>query len=361
MPLAMLGPGTNGHDTLPAKLAHRRTPTAEDFPLPTKQPYVVTKRDQGLVSPAKSSFTFSDEEHLPHVFSSLPSMDDSPTVRVVERGTPGDLSTASSVENTPQHRELSRQRSQYYAETFANREPLVNPRDRVHKDSIIMADIKTNVIVRDEFLLLNELSQHLSQRFQRPTSSIFITLDHSACLLFASSFDSAYILTITALPSQIMPSTNKRNAALMQSFMTSALGVLPDRGVVKFIGLEDDYIATGGLTVTGQIERLQRTQNNDSKISLLPAEPVPRKPSRRATQKKPPALSLVPKSQSMPGSRMPSPTMSTVSTMNGQSYNSAPRCPALPAMPIEPSALDKKAMKMQRVGKRKSFMAMFGR
>ena len=200
---------------------------------------------------------------------------------------------------------------------------------------------------------MSELSQHLSQRYQRPTSSIFITLDHSSCLLFAGSFESAYILTITALPSQITPTTNKRNAALTQSFMATSLGVLPDRGIVKFVGVPEEYLATSGTTILGQIERLQKPTTSSGVVNppaYAEEPPVQRKISRRATQKKPPALSLVPRSQSTPGSRMPSPTL-TVSNYG----------PVMPAIPQKQSTLDRKAEKMQRVGKRKSFMAIFWR
>lgn len=147
-------------------------------------------------------------------------------------------------------------------------------REQVHRESVIMAEVKTNVIVslpvatccsvaddeiRDEFLFLNDLSQHLAQRFQRPTSAVFVTLDHSACLLFAGSFDSAYILTITALPTQLQPTTNKRNAALTQSFLATALGVLPDRGIIRFNAISEESLAISGTTIHGQIERMQKS------------------------------------------------------------------------------------------------------
>jgi hypothetical protein len=46
-----------------------------------------------------------------------------------------------------------------------------------------------------------------------------ITVNHSACLLLGGSFEPTYVLTITALPIQLLPTTNKRNAALIQNFM----------------------------------------------------------------------------------------------------------------------------------------------
>ena len=244
--------------------------------------------------------------------------------------------------------------------------------------------------VGDEFDFLNEFSQHLSQRYQKPTSSIFITLDHSACLLYASSFDSAYILTITALPSQIQPAANKRNAALIQSFMTASLGVLPDRGVIKFIGIPDECFATEGITIQGQIDRSERSIRERSSVSALSEAQAPPAsiantnsqpqthsqsqshfrpqqqpqsilqppPRRLGTRKgKPPALSLVQKSQSMPGSRMPSPIATGPVDYDESSI--------LPAIPIPaatvPTLTQRKAERVQKMSKRKSILAIFGR
>ena len=52
-----------------------------------------------------------------------------------------------------------------------------------------------------------------------------IKVDHSACLALGGNFDPCYILNIQALPSQLGASTNKRNAALIQSFMADILSV----------------------------------------------------------------------------------------------------------------------------------------
>ena len=333
----------------------------------------VSKRDQGVVSPSKSSFTFSEEDQ-PYAMSTPPSINESPIARDTAQTTPAEFSATSSVAGSLRH-ELGRKRSIQSILPF--REPLFSAREKVHKDSVILAEVKTNVIVcclsktadhtltigfvqiRDEFMFLNEFSQHLAQRYQKPTSSIFITLDHSACLLYASSFDSAYILTITALPSQILSSTNKRNAALIQSFMTSSLGVLPDRGVVKFVGLPEEYLATSGRTLQAHTEVLERVINDERKPPDMPLpqpppimqQPPPRRPNSQ--RRKPPALSLVPKSQSMPGSRMPSPP------------TTAQDSPVIPTIPLPksqaPSMMDRKAERMQKSGKRRSIMALFGR
>ncbi|KAL9102272.1 MAG: hypothetical protein Q9163_002564 [Psora crenata] len=331
----------------PPKTAHRRLPTANDFPVPAGQPFIVTKRDQGLVSPTQSSFSYTDEENSPHTTIKIPAdMGEKVITREIERGTPGEVGVASKTTQPPQEREITKKRSQYYTEVFTCRQSALNPRERVHKGSIIIAEIKTNVIIRDEFLFLNDMSQHLSQRYQRPTSSIFVSLDHSACLLFAGSFDPAYILTISALPSQILPATNKRNAALMQSFLASSLGVLPDRGVIRFLGVPEEYMASAGTTVFGLIERLQKNTSPDHQPVAETEEPLERRPTTREVPSRPPKPPGMPPSVSMPGSRAPSPTF---------------KGPALPAIPDQKTPFDKRVEKLQKIGKRKSLFAMFGR
>ncbi|KAL1628422.1 hypothetical protein SLS54_001995 [Diplodia seriata] len=121
-----------------------------------------------------------------------------------------------------------------------------------------------SIQIKDEYTLVTDLSYQMSQRFQRPEHCIMVSLDHSACLLLGGSFEPAYTLTITALPSQLQPVTNKRNAAMLQSFLRDILGVPADRGIVKFQAIEEANLATDGRTVLGDIEREERKQAEES-------------------------------------------------------------------------------------------------
>ena len=123
------------------------TPTASDFPTPAGQMFTVTKRDQGLVSPAQSSFSFPDEEQPVHAVSSTDGVKEKAISRHLERGAPGDGTLLSGGNSTPQQQELRKKKSHFYTEVFAYREPNESPRDRVYKDSVITAEVKTNVIV----------------------------------------------------------------------------------------------------------------------------------------------------------------------------------------------------------------------
>ena len=135
-------PGTVSPDSVRAP-----TPTANDFPTPAGQMFHVTKRDQGLVSPAKSSFSFPDEDE-PHAISTPPDlMEDRSIAREIDRGAPGDGAIISGTNGTPHQQDLRRKKSQFYTEVFSYREPNLSPKERIYKDSIITAEVRTNVIV----------------------------------------------------------------------------------------------------------------------------------------------------------------------------------------------------------------------
>lgn len=130
--------------------------------------------------------------------------------------------------------------------------------------------LTTNLVqIKDEYTLVTDLSHHLSTRYQRPETSIMITVNHSACLLLGGSFEPTYVLTINALPVQVQPTTNKRNAALIQTFMAESIGVPSDRGIIKFVPIPEDSLATNGMTILGEIERLERQHAEENGGSIV--------------------------------------------------------------------------------------------
>jgi len=99
-----------------------------------------------------------------------------------------------------------------------------------------------------------------------------INVDHSSCLALAGTFEPCYMLTITTLPSQMQPATNKRNAALIQSFMADILSVPPDRGIIRFAPIPEENYAMNGNTMLGEIERMERSTPTEApKRSLTDA------------------------------------------------------------------------------------------
>jgi hypothetical protein len=107
--------------------------------------------------------------------------------------------------------------------------------------------------VEDEQHFLITFSHQLAARYNRYPSSTVVSLLHNQCLFFGGSSHPAYILTITALPSEIQPATNKRNTAVLQKHMESMLRVSPSRGMVRFVPIAEECLAWGSKTVAGRI------------------------------------------------------------------------------------------------------------
>ncbi|KAF2277285.1 Tautomerase/MIF [Westerdykella ornata] len=225
---------------------------ANAFPKPAGAALLAPETATDRLSPSRSTFSFE---------SSPASAQLGPEDEV-----PGMQSTYSrpSVERRSA-RQSTRQRHRYFEEQFAYKDDATSAaRDRVVGDAPIIADLRTNVIIKDEYTLVTDLSHHLSQRYQRPESSIMITVNHSACLLLGGSFDPTYVLSISALPVQLQPTTNKRNAALIQKFMFESIGVQAERGIVKFIPIAEENLAINGTTILGDVERLERQTAGDN-------------------------------------------------------------------------------------------------
>ncbi|KAK4225508.1 Tautomerase/MIF superfamily [Podospora fimiseda] len=171
---------------------------------------------------------------------------------------PGDV--VRRAHKAPSKPELAKQRSRidFFEDVFSLNETS-SARERVHGDAVVMAEVKTNVIISDEFTFITTLSYHLSTRYQRPVTSIVVTLQHGACMFFGGSFDPAYVMSIFALPSQLLPTTNKRNTALIQKHMEEAIGVVPARGVLRFVPATEEQLASNGKTVAGEIDDLEKS------------------------------------------------------------------------------------------------------
>jgi len=169
-------------------------------------------------------------------------------------------------------------------------------------------------------------------------------------MLFGGNFDPAYTLTITAVNSQLQPVTNKRNATLLAKAMEESLGVAPNRGVVKFLAMSEDNLATDGKTITGEIEELEK-ENAESNSSLQGS-------SSKSTAKSKRRHSM----RSLRTSKNTLPTHNELSSPTPPMSARSRETPPLPAIPSEKSPMDLRAEKAQKMGRRKSFIAtIFGK
>lgn len=127
----------------------RLSPTANEFPRQAGQTLQVSKPENGLISPAKSTFSFNDDEPKSQPVSDMPDLIDHKKIsRRISRGAPGDAALMSMVHRDQEGIDLARRKSSFFTEVFAYREPNLSPREKVYKNSVIAAEVKTNVIVR---------------------------------------------------------------------------------------------------------------------------------------------------------------------------------------------------------------------
>lgn len=167
-------------------------------------------------------------------------------MRSIDRPLPGDI---VGRRRSPPDPDMSRKRSAYFEAEFAGPNRGDDPAaDRILNEAMVTAELKTNVIIPNELTFITDLAYHLSTRYQRPVSSIAITLQHGVCMLFGGTFEPAYTLAIHALPNLLQPATNRRNAILIQRHLHEALGVASTRGYIRFEAIPKENIAVGGKT-----------------------------------------------------------------------------------------------------------------
>lgn len=89
-------------------------------------------------------------------------------------------------------------------------------------------------------------------------------------MLLGGNSEPAYHVTITALPSEIAATKNKRNTHLIQDFMLDLLQISPRRGIVQFEAVAEENLATNGVTTLQEIEHLEReSSEGDGRLNVL--------------------------------------------------------------------------------------------
>ncbi|KAI3337615.1 Tautomerase/MIF [Xylariaceae sp. AK1471] len=231
-------------------------------------PAIKPQRVGPPLAPASPSFA-QRKAHQPRPYNAV-FVEGNNVMRSIDRPLPGDVVGRQK----PQlHPDISRKKSAYFESEFAATNRGDDPaKARILNEAMVTAELKTNVIIRDEFTFITDLAYHLSNRYQRPMSSINITLHHGICMLFAGTFEPACTLTIHAIPSLLQPVTNKRNAVLIQQHLHETLGVLSTRGYVRFEATPEENVAIGGKTLAAEVEELSKG-DGDRKSSVF------RKPS----------------------------------------------------------------------------------
>lgn len=259
------------HPTPPSSTSRVKRNQVEDaFPTPPRcQPSDTSFRVNGRASPATAELMA-----LQRAQSTPPGLTKDSQFRSLTRGSVGDLPPTRDLEQSWSRFHLSKKRSQYYSDAFAYREPSNTAKERVVRDSIILVEVKLSCCVRSqkdaeaaklmntqvesqqEFMV--DLSFRLSEIYQRPASCIMVMVSTEVAILIGGNCGPAYHLTVTALPSEIAATKNKRAAHLLQDFMQDSMKIKSKRGVVQFVAVVEENLATNGVTALQEIEQLER-------------------------------------------------------------------------------------------------------
>lgn len=108
-----------------------------------------------------------------------------------------------------------------------------------------------------------------------------ITIDTESQIMMGGSTEPAYLLNITALSAEVATTKNMRSASLIQNFMISSLGIPKERGVIRFLPINDQDLATNGITITQEIEK-QEQESGEDKRGLSLRSRQSNRPSKRS-------------------------------------------------------------------------------
>lgn len=158
-------------------------------------------------------------------------------------------------------------------------------------------------------------------------------------MLLGGNAEPSYHLMITALPSEIAATKNKRCTHLLQDFILDTLQISPNRGVLQFQAVTEENLATNGMTALQEIEQLERQPiEEDGRFRAISRQ------SRRSKKSSVPAFTERIRS-GIPSLRSTTPSRQQYSTIQmGESKST------------EASGLGKK-----RVKRRQSILAFFKR
>lgn len=128
---------------------------------------------------------------------------------------------------------------------------------------------------------LNDFLQNVSETYHRPVNTIMIILESDTQIIMGGSTEPAYLLNITALSTEIAATKNMRSASLIQNFLTQSLGIPKERGVIKFLAINDQDLATNGMTITQEIDKQEQEYGEEKRVLSLRSRQSNR-PSKRS-------------------------------------------------------------------------------
>ncbi|RDW90238.1 MIF domain protein [Aspergillus mulundensis] len=148
-------------------------------------------------------------------------------------------------------------KSHFLEESFNTRLPWASPIARIGQDSYIVIEVKVNTCVKDEDAALSRITTRMAQIYQRSESFMFVSIQIVPSLRFGNSTMPAYSMKIFALPYLIAPITNLRSTILIQAALQDILHIPPASGIILYIPVAEENMATNNTTMMGEIARLQ--------------------------------------------------------------------------------------------------------
>ncbi|PYH75009.1 MIF domain protein [Aspergillus vadensis CBS 113365] len=165
--------------------------------------------------------------------------DDEAPISALTGSAPLDVKPAHVERKSVEEKPMTRTKSQYFEDAFSTRGPLTSPRTQISQDSVVVVEIKVNT-KKSETLMMT-------------------TIQEDACIQFGRVNLPAYLMKVFALPYLIAPITNLRSTILIQAALQEILHVAPNRGVILYIPIPEENFAINGVTMMGEIARLERS------------------------------------------------------------------------------------------------------
>lgn len=98
---------------------------------------------------------------------------------------------------------------------------------------------------------------------------MMVVIQQDVRLHFGNSAIPAYLMKIFAHPYLIAPITNLRNTIFIQKILHEFLDIAPNRGVIIYASVPEENLATDGVTMLGDLVRLERDSRDSGVFKSL--------------------------------------------------------------------------------------------
>ncbi|RAH79848.1 hypothetical protein BO86DRAFT_435383 [Aspergillus japonicus CBS 114.51] len=184
--------------------------------------------------------------------------DDEHPMYPIKPGAPADVKPTHLERKSIEGESVLRPKSQYFEEMFNIRGLVTSPRTQITHESVTVVEVKINTRVKDDDTLASTISSKMAQILEKPEVFIMTTIQQDACVYFGNSNTPAYLMKVFALPVLIAPIMNLRSTILIQIELQKILSIAPNRGIILYIPMPEENLATNGMTVMGQLANLER-------------------------------------------------------------------------------------------------------